>query len=111
MRLLALATSLMDGVAVLGRETTRPQNEQSPTVIGHEIARAGRMTDLWETLVDQPLMQGRFNMVQMALVCALGLEARYPDFRWREGHPGLRAWFDRIVARPSIRQTEPPAGH
>ena len=111
LRLGALATSLMDGVAVLGREVGRPQNEQSPTVIGHEIARAGRMIDLWETEISHPWMQGRFNMAQMALVCALGLEARYRDFRWREGHARLSEWFGRMSVRPSVARTPPPAGH
>jgi glutathione S-transferase len=111
LRLGALASSLMDGVAVWGREVGRPQNEQSPTVIRHETARAGRMIDLWETEIDHPLMRGGFNMAQMALVCALGLEARYRDFRWREGHPRLSEWFGRMSVRPSIIRTAPPAGH
>src|SRR5262245_539391 len=42
-RLEALARSLMDGLAVWGRETARPENERSPTVIRHEAARSVRM--------------------------------------------------------------------
>jgi glutathione S-transferase len=110
LRLGALATSLVDGVSVLGRETGRPANEQSPGVIRHEIDRAGRMIDLWETEIDHPWMQGRINMVQMTLICALGLEARYREFRWREGHQRLCEWFSRMAARPSIANTAPPAG-
>jgi glutathione S-transferase len=110
-RLGARATSLMDGVAVLGRETGRPVNEQSPTVITHEITRAARMIELWEAAIDHPWMRGEFNMAQMALMCALGLEARYRDFRWREGHPKLAEWFGRMTTRPSVAQTAPPAGH
>jgi glutathione S-transferase len=110
-RLGALATSLVDGVSVLGRETGRPTNEQSPGVIRHEIDRAGRMTDLWEAQIDHPLMQGKFNTVQMTLICALGLEARYRDFRWREGHQRLCEWFARMAERPSVAKTAPPAGH
>ncbi len=111
LRLGALASSLMDGVAVWGREVGRPRNEQSTTVIQHETTRAGRMTDLWETEIDHPLMRGGFNMAQMALVCALGLEARYRDFRWREEHPRLSEWFRHMSVRPSITRTAPPAGH
>jgi glutathione S-transferase len=110
LRLGALATSLVDGVSVLGRETGRPANEQSPGVIRHEIDRAGRMIDLWETEIDHPWMLGRFNMAQMTLVCALGLEVRYREFRWREGHKRLSEWFSRMTARPSVATTAPPAG-
>ena len=47
-RLEALARSMMDGLAVWGRELSRPKNERSPSVLAHETERARRMTDLWE---------------------------------------------------------------
>ena len=111
LRLGALASSLLDGIAVWGRESGRPPNEQSPTVIRHETDRAARMIDHWETEIGHPWMQGRLNMVQITLGCALGLEARYRDFRWRDGHPGLCAWFAKISQRPSLVATAPPAGY
>jgi glutathione S-transferase len=111
LRLGALATSLVDGISVWGRELTRPPNEQSPTVIQHETDRAARMINLWESEIDHPWMQGKFNLTQITLTCALGLETRYRDFRWREGHPHLAAWFAGLADRPSVAQTAPPAGH
>lgn len=111
LRLRARASSLMDGLAVWGREGTRPQHEQSPPIIRHETARAGRLIDLWETEIDHPLMHGPLNMPRITLACALGLEVRYRDFRWRDGHPKLVRWFDEIATRPSLAQTAPPAGH
>jgi glutathione S-transferase len=108
-RLGALAGSLLDGLAVWGRELVRPENEQSPTIIRHEADRARRMTDLWETEIDHPVMFGRLNMVQMTLACALGLEARNPQLHWRRRqHPKLDAWYDRIAERPSFAATAPP---
>jgi glutathione S-transferase len=44
-----------------------------------------------------------------SLGCALGLEARNPDFRWRPGRPKLCDWFGRIAARPSFTLTAPPS--
>jgi len=111
LRLGALASSLLDGLSVWGREVTRPSNEQSPTVIRHETERAARMTDHWEIAIEHPLMRGPLNLVQITLGCALGLEVRYRGFRWREGHPKLVAWFGQIDARPSFVNTLPPAGH
>jgi glutathione S-transferase len=110
-RLGALATSLLDGLCVWGREILRPENERSPTVIRHEAERARRMADLWEAEIDQPLMRGGFNMVQVTLACALGLEARNPGLQWRPERAKLGAWFDRIAARPSFAATAPPSGH
>jgi len=110
-RLEALARSMLDGLSVWSREISRPENERSPTVIRHETSRSARMADLWEAEIGHPLMGGALSLAQITLACALGLEARIPDFRWRPGHPGLCDWYARIAARPSLAATAPPAGH
>jgi glutathione S-transferase len=111
-RLEALARSLMDGLAVWSRENGRPENERSPTIIKHEAARAARMVDLWEKEIDHPWMHGALssppNMAQITLACALGMDARNADWRWRPAHPKLTAWFERFAARPSFAATAPP---
>ena len=107
-RLEASARSMLDGLAVWGRELARPENERSPTVIAHEAERSRRMADLWESEIDHPLMGGAINMAQITLGCALGLEARNPDFKWRPRHPKLGKWFARISALPSFAATAPP---
>jgi glutathione S-transferase len=108
-RLEGAARSLVDGLSVWNRELARPQNEQSPGVIAHEMKRALRMVDLWEKEIDHPHMRGPLNMAQLTLGCALGLEARNPGFRWRPDHPRLVEWFTRIAARPSFTATAPPS--
>lgn len=110
-RLEALARSLLDGLAVWGREITRPRNERSPTILRHEADRSARMVGLWEKEIDHPLMRGALNIAQITLGCALGLEARIPDFHWRPGHPKLCDWFGEISARPSFAATAPPGQH
>ena len=107
-RLEGLARSLMDGLAVWGREISRPANEQSPTVIQHEAERSRRLADAWEAQIGHPLMQGALNMVQLTLACALGMEARNPGLDWRTGRSGLCDWFGRIAARPSFAAIAPP---
>lgn len=107
-RLEALARSMLDGLSVWGREILRPENERSPGVIRHETDRARRMADVWEREIDHPLMRGALNMIQITLACALGLEARNPEFRWRTGRPKLSEWFDRVAERPSFTATAPP---
>lgn len=108
-RLEALARSMLDGLSVWAREISRPESERSPGVIQHETDRAQRMVDLWETEIHGALMRGALNMAQITLACALGLEARNPDFRWRSRHPKLCEWFDQIAARPSFTAIAPPA--
>jgi glutathione S-transferase len=107
-RLEALARSLMDGLAVWLRELYRPPHERSPGLIQHETERAARMVDLWEREIDHALMHGALSMAQITLGCALGLEARNPDFDWRSGHKGLVEWHVAIAARPSFQATVPP---
>ena len=108
-RLEGLARSMLDGLSVWLRELYRPSDERSPTVIQHEAARSKRMVDLWETEIGHPLMHGALSMQSLTLACALGLEARNPDFRWRPGHPRLGEWFEPIARRESFVATAPPA--
>lgn len=108
-RLEALARSMLDGLSVWNREIARPPDERSPTIIRHEMQRGARMAGLWETEIGHPLMLGTLNLAQITLACALGLEARIPDYHWRPGHPGLCDWYGRIAARPSLVATAPPA--
>lgn len=108
-RLEALARSLLDGLAVWSRELARPQNERSPTLLAHEARRSERMIDAWEAEIGQPVMRGALNRAQLTLACALGFDARLPDFRWRPGHPGLCEWFEHFAARPSFAATALPA--
>jgi glutathione S-transferase len=107
-RLEALARSMLDGLAVWGRELLRPQGEGSPTVLRHEAERSRRMANLWEAEIEHPLMRGPLNMAQLTLACGLGLEARNPYFQWRPQHPKLCDWFGRIAARESFASTVPP---
>jgi glutathione S-transferase len=108
-RLEGLARSLLDGLSVWLRELYRPPDERSPGVIRHETARSGRMIDLWEKEIGHLLMRGALNMQQLTLACALGLEARNPDFKWRPTHPRLAEWFEPIARRESFVATAPPA--
>ena len=107
-RLEALARSMVDGLAVWGREIARAQNERSATVLEHEADRARRMAELWEAQIDHPLMRGALNMAQITLACGLGLEARNPHLHWRPRHPKLCDWFEQISRRPSFAATAPP---
>lgn len=104
-RIDALAHSLLDGLAVWSRDLARAPNERSPTTLAHEAARAARMMDVWEATIGHPVMHGPLNLAQLALACAFGHAGRIPDFKWRDGHPKLGAWFDAFAQRASFLAT------
>jgi glutathione S-transferase len=110
-RLEVMARSMLDGLAVWGRELHRPVNERSPTILEHELARSQRMADSWEQAIGRPHMQGQLNMAQITLISGLQLELRNPQFSWRQGRPRLSAWADRIAKFPSVAVTMPPELH
>jgi glutathione S-transferase len=110
-RLEASARSMLDGLTVWGRELRhRPDEKRSPTIIEHERQRSRRMADLWERQIENPLMRGRFNAVQITLACTLDYQSQVLGSEWRQGHPKLASWLDEILERPSVAATAPPAG-
>jgi glutathione S-transferase len=49
------------------------------------------------------------DVTQIALVCALGYaDFRFADRNWRAAFPNLKAFFEAMSARPSVRETAPP---
>lgn len=109
-RLESLARSMLDGISVWSRELKRAPDEQSPTIIAHEIARAKRMVETWEHHVTHPVMTGDFNMAQLTLAVTLNIEHRMDGFTFRGTHPNLTAWSGRLAARPSLRELLPHLG-
>ena len=109
LRMEAKVRSMLDGIAVWGRELRRPLNERSPGIIEHERARAQRMVDSLNADVAAGRFDGPLSLAQLLLACALHTrEERLPDFAWRAGNESLGAWIDRFAARPSLQETVPP---
>jgi glutathione S-transferase len=68
----------------------------------------------WQSMArfeNQPdVLSGPFNIVQIGLVCVLG----YSDFRfagidWRKAYPKLAAFHEKMLSRPSVSISVPPA--
>ena len=110
-RLEAVATSMMDGIAVWARELMRPESDRSATILRHEAERGERLADYWESEISHPWMGGPLNLAQITLACALGFDPWVPGFGWRNGRPNLAVWLDQILARPSFVATQPPVPH
>lgn len=109
-RLTAMARSMLDGLALWGREFLyRPEGMRSQTLIDHEIARCARMSDAFEKEMANPHLTGPLNIAQITLGCALtgsGSEERF-GAEWRKSHPKLAAWAATIAVRPSFEATRP----
>jgi glutathione S-transferase len=107
-RLEARARSLCDGISVWVREMRRPATERSPTILAHEAARGQRMATLFETLVAEPLLQGRPTMAHLVVAVALDFAKDCGFGDLTDGRPRLAAWRQQLDALPSLRATAPP---
>ena len=107
-RLEASARSMTDGISVWGREMRRPENERSPTVLAHEVARARRMADLFETRVEHPLMIGPLNIAQLLLTTGLDYGAGSGFKGLTDGRPKLASWHRRMQELPAMIATRAP---
>jgi glutathione S-transferase len=58
-----------------------------------------------------PLSASRPDVSQLALACCLGyVDFRFPDLNWSAHAPRVSAWYQAIVKRPSLAQTDPRIG-
>ena len=107
-RLEASARSMCDGIAVWVREMQRPENERSPTVLAHEVARSQRMADHFEARVSDPLMQGPPGRAHLILAVALDTARKRGLGDLTGEHPRLTAWLQRICDLPAMQATAIP---
>jgi glutathione S-transferase len=56
------------------------------------------------------VLDGPFDLAQIGLVCVLGYaDFRFPDCGWRKAYPKLDAFHQRMLERPSVKISVPPA--
>ena len=104
----ALADAMMEaGVLMVYEKRFRPEDLQYDDWIEGQWTKIARALDLleaeWLERLDLPLDVG-----QIGAACALGyLDFRHADRNWRDGRPGLNAWFARFGQRKSMEMTAP----
>lgn len=106
-RLFMSARAMTDGIAILGRELRRPENERSPGIIAHEIARAGRLADYFAAAVSHPLMSGSLNIAQLMLLAGLDFARFHRLFDLETSRPALNSWADNLRRHPTVAATAP----
>ena len=108
--------ALGDGIADAGitafLERKREPSRQDDKWIARQLDKVDAgITAAATALADRPYLGGeRFNLGDIACACALfWVEFRMPELRWREMHPRLGAWAERLESRASFEATRPPA--
>jgi len=108
----ALADGICDAAATVFLERKRPPEHQSQEWIQRQMRKiTAGLEAMSEDLGDQEWCTGEFfNLSDIATGCALGyLQLRFPELEWHRQHPNLSALHERLMQRPSFRDSVPVA--
>ena len=107
LKLQALGDGMMDSAIARLLEVRRPSDAARETFIARQKAILVRCLDQLEA--DVPATHP--DLGTLTLACALGyLDLRFAADVWREGRPGLAAWFEAMSVLPALVRTAPPVG-
>jgi glutathione S-transferase len=103
----ALGDGILDaGVATRYETFLRPEALRWSEWVAAQKLKITRSLDHLEA--DIASLDGRLDVGSITIGCALGyLDFRFADDPWREGRPGLAAWYERFSQRPSMQATKP----
>ena len=108
--------ALGDGIADAGitafLERKREAARQDPAWIARQLSKVQAGIDAVASHLGQGAHLGgaQMNMADIACACALfWAEFRMPELDWRGKHANLKAWAQRMEARPSFASTRPQA--
>jgi glutathione S-transferase len=102
----ALADGIMDSAIVVRMERIRPAEKQEQGNIDlHNGAITRALEHISVQLGQREWCEGNgISLADLALVSALTyLDLRQPERDWRNAHPNLAAWFNRLGKRPSVQ--------
>lgn len=104
----ATGDGILDAALLMVYEARmRPLDKQHAPWVEAQWGKIARALDALETRWISHL-EGPVTMGQIAVACALGyLDFRHGDRNWRDGRPGLSAWFATFEDRPSMQATIP----
>jgi glutathione S-transferase len=110
----ALADGLLDASILARLEATWPGRtapQRSQAWIDRQMSRVhAAVKSMAQGLGDKPWCSGtHFTLADIAVACALGyLDFRFPQIDWRDTHPNLAKWHEKIAARQSYIDSAPP---
>ncbi len=109
----ALADGLLDASILARLEehwAGRTDSERSNAWIQRQMAKVNAcLKSFGEALGDKPFCVGNhLSLADIAVGCALGyLDFRFPKIKWREDHPNLGVYFEKLMHRPSFLDSAP----
>jgi glutathione S-transferase len=112
----ALADGVLDAAILARLEQTwagRADGERSQAWIDRQMGKVDAALATMSTgLAEKAFCAGiHFTLADVATGCALAyLEFRFPELAWRETHANLARLADKLAARQSFIDTQPPAG-
>jgi len=109
LRLQSLCDGILDAAVITRYETAvRPEALRWKDWVAGQRAKIDGGVSALER--EQAAWGQAFGIGQVGAACVLGyLDFRFPDIAWRGANPRLKAWFDEVSKRPSVRDTTPKA--
>ncbi len=112
----ALADGVMDAAATARLEQTWPgrtEAQRSPAWIARQMGKVeSGVKAMSHGLGDKPFCSGNhLSLADIAVGAALGYVVfRFPELGWQQQYPNLAKLYDKLMQRPSFRDTAPPQG-
>ena len=103
MQLQVLVNGIQEaGTTSTGERVRRPEHLRWPDYLARQLGKIARGLDRLETMVDQ--LEGPLNYAHICTGVLCGwCDFRLADTGWRDGRPGLAAWYDEFAERPSMQ--------
>ena len=103
----ALGDGIMDAVVLRMLERmSRGEGERVERFDDFQLGKIKRSLAHLEAKADE--LEGPVTIGTITVACMLGyLDFRLSEYAWRDEHSKLATWFEKMAARPSIRQTVP----
>jgi len=103
----SLGDGMLDTLLMWRGEVTRPPVQQSIKHMQAWRLKTKVSVDALEEEADA-LVATAFSIGHIALGVALGyIDFRFPELKWREGHPKIAGWHAAFEARPSAKANTP----
>jgi glutathione S-transferase len=109
----ALADGLLDAAILARLEATWPgrkDGERSPAWIDRQMKKIDdSLIAMDRALAERSHCVGiHLSLADIAVGCALGyLDFRFAHIAWRTAHPNLAALYERLLQRPTFKDTAP----
>jgi glutathione S-transferase len=101
----AIGDGIMDAAVARRGEQGKPEEAARTAAMERYRHAVARSLDLLESEVPAD----HLDIGTITVACALGyLDLRFAAEPWRNGHPKLTAWYDKMSARPELKNTAPP---